>query len=72
VPKLTIPEIRQRILNLTAELRMTPGINLLKLDDIDNAIEQARRKDFGVPRGPKKVKVGGLIDGKPSTSETML
>ena len=42
--KRTIPEIREAVKAITASLRLTPGIDLLQLDDIDSAMDETKRR----------------------------
>lgn len=60
--KRTIPEIREAVKAITASLRLTPGIDLLQLDDIDAAMDETRRSDYGKPKMKKDDPVMRAID----------
>lgn len=62
MPKRSLPEIREAVKAITASLRLTPGIDLLQLDDIDNAMDETRRADYGKPKPKKADPVMKAID----------
>lgn len=55
--KRTIPQIREDVKAITAALRVSDPSStdyLLALDDIDRAMDETRRSDFGKPKPKKK------------------
>lgn len=71
--KRTLPEIREAVKAITSDLRLTlyaddptRAKTLLMLDDIDTAMDETRRADFGKPK-PKAKKPIVIHPDEPET-----
>lgn len=70
MPKRSLPEIREAVKAITSDLRLRVWDEnpaeyksvLLLLDDIDNAMDETRRADYGKPKPKKADPVMKAID----------